>query len=102
SIDDKIDDLHYYTTHIKFGIGRTVYDASQEIRNRHLTREEALALARQYDGERPKRYLNEVLDYIEMTEEQFDELLDRFRPPHLWKKEGGEWKLRHPCWEDEA
>ncbi|MGE4505765.1 MAG: N-acetyl sugar amidotransferase, partial [Desulfovibrionaceae bacterium] len=75
SIDDKIDDLHYYTTHIKFGIGRTVYDASQEIWNRHLTREEALALARQYDGERPKRYLNVVLDYIEMTEEQFDDLL---------------------------
>ena len=23
SIDDKIDDLHYYTTFIKFGIGRT-------------------------------------------------------------------------------
>ena len=31
SIDDKIDDLHYYTTYIKFGIGRTTYDASQEI-----------------------------------------------------------------------
>ena len=40
SIDDKIDDFHYYTTYIKFGIGRTTYDASQEIRNKHLTREE--------------------------------------------------------------
>ena len=38
SIDDKIDYLHYYTTYIKFGIGRATYDASQEIRNNHLTR----------------------------------------------------------------
>ena len=44
SIDDKIDDLHYYTTYIKFGIGRATYDASQEIRNNHITREEGVAL----------------------------------------------------------
>ena len=30
SIDDKIDDFHYYTTWIKFGIGRATYDAAQE------------------------------------------------------------------------
>ena len=33
SIDDKIDDYHYYTTYIKFGIGRATHDAAQEIRN---------------------------------------------------------------------
>ena len=95
SIDDKIDDLHYYTTFIKFGLGRASYDASQEIRNHHLTREEGVELVRQYDGERPKRYMAEVLDYINMTEDEFDQLLDRFRSPHLWEKQGGEWKLKH-------
>ena len=40
SIDDKIDDLHYYTTFIKFGIGRATYDVSQELRNGHLSIEE--------------------------------------------------------------
>ena len=50
SIDDKIDDLHYYTTWIKFGLGRASYDASQEIRNRHLTRDEGVALVHQFDG----------------------------------------------------
>ena len=33
SIDDKVDDLHYFTTFIKFGIGRATYDAAQEIRS---------------------------------------------------------------------
>src|SRR3989338_6423786 len=35
SIDDKVDGFHFYTTFIKFGLGRPTYDASQEIRNRH-------------------------------------------------------------------
>ena len=95
SIDDKIDDLHYYTTFIKFGIGRATYDAAQEIRNQHLTREEGVALVRQFDGEFPQRYFSEVMDYIGMNPEEFLELCDKFRSPHLWKFEGGEWSLRH-------
>jgi hypothetical protein len=98
SIDDKIDDLHYYTTYIKFGIGRATYDASQEIRNRHLTREEGVALVKRFDGEFPDRYFNEVMDYIEMTPEKFHALADKARSPHLWEKSGGEWKLRHSVW----
>ncbi|MNQ86442.1 hypothetical protein D3C85_1016360 [compost metagenome] len=95
-IDDKIDDLHFYTTYIKFGIGRATYDASQEIRNRHLTREEGVALVNRFDGEFPDRYFNDVMEYIGMESEHFHELCDKFRSPHLWGKgENGEWKLRH-------
>jgi hypothetical protein len=95
SIDDKIDDLHYYTTHIKFGLGRASYDASQEIRNKHLTREEGVALVHRFDGEFPERHFKDVLDFIEMTPEHFHELCDSFRSPHLWEKQDGEWKLLH-------
>lgn len=95
SIDDKIDDLHYYTTFIKFGIGRATYDASQEIRNRHITREEGVALVRRFDGEFPERYFKEVMDYIGMDPEYFIELCDKARSPHLWVRESGNWKLRY-------
>jgi len=95
SIDDKIDDLHYYTMFIKFGIGRTSYDASQEIRNSHIRREEGVALVKRFDGEFPARYFNEVMDYIEMKPEKFLELCDQFRSPHLWERINGEWRLRH-------
>lgn len=95
SLDDKIDGLHYWTTFVKFGIGRATYDGSQEIRNRHLTRKEGVALVRRFDGEFPKRYFKEILDYLNMTEEEFLTNADRFRSPHLWNKENGEWKLRH-------
>jgi len=101
SIDDKIDDLHYYTTHIKFGLGRASYDSSQEIRNKHLTREEGVALVKRYDGEFPDRYFREVMEYIGMDPEHFMDLCDKARSPHMWKKYNGEWKLRHPIWESE-
>lgn len=95
SIDDKIDDLHYFTTFIKFGIGRATYDASQEIRNKHLTREEGRALVKRFDGEFPDKYLNEIMEYLEIKPEDFLKLCDQFRSPHLWSKLDGQWKLRH-------
>ena len=94
-IDDKIDDLHFYTTFVKFGIGRTSYDASQEIRNSHLTREEGVALVKKFDGEFPDKYFNDVMDYLEMKPEHFHKLCDDARSPHLWEKVNGVWKLRH-------
>tara|TARA_B100001093_G_scaffold192721_1_gene185243 strand:- start:3118 stop:4338 length:1221 start_codon:yes stop_codon:yes gene_type:complete len=95
SIDDKIDDLHYYTTFIKFGIGRTTYDSSQEIRNGHLLRDEAKNLVKKYDGEYPDLYLNEVLEYIDLDKDKFHKLCEQFRSDHLWKKIKNRWKLRH-------
>jgi N-acetyl sugar amidotransferase len=96
SIDDKIDDLHYYTTYIKFGIGRATYDSSQEIRNHHIVRDEAVALVKRFDGEFPDRYFNEIMEYIGMEPERFHELCDKFRSPHLWdKNDKGEWGLRY-------
>jgi N-acetyl sugar amidotransferase len=95
SLDDRIDGFHYYTTFIKFGIGRATYDASHEIRTRHLTREEGVALVHRFDGEFPKKYFQEVMDHIGMKPERFLELCDQFRSAHLWKKEGDQWMLRH-------
>jgi N-acetyl sugar amidotransferase len=102
SLDDKIDGFHYYTTWIKFGLGRASYDASQEIRNKHITREEAVALVHRFDGEFPERYYREVMDYIGLAPERFVELCDKFRSPHLWQHDGNGWKLRRPVWEAEA
>ncbi len=99
SIDDKADPFHYYTTRIKFGIGRATYDASQEIRNEKITREEGVALVKKFDHEFPKKYFPDFLEYINMSEDEFFETVDKARSPHLWVKEGSEWKLRHTVYE---
>ena len=95
SIDDKIDDLHYYTTFIKFGIGRATYDASQEIRNNHITRDEGKHLVKRFDGEFPDKYFREIMEYLSIKEDDFFSICEKFRSPHLWNKVNGEWKLRH-------
>jgi N-acetyl sugar amidotransferase len=96
SLDDKIDDLNYYCYFIKFGFGRCTEDASQEIRNGHITRDEGMALVARYDGEFPERYFIDVMNYIGMDPDYFRyELTDRFRSPHLWVKSNNKWILRH-------
>jgi N-acetyl sugar amidotransferase len=115
SLDDQVDDFHYWTTYVKFGIGRATYDAAQEVRSGDITREEAVALVRRFDGEWPARFEDNVFRYLSvdekelpeayrafeqptMTREYFFELADTFRSPHLWVKDHGEWKLRHTVW----
>lgn len=98
SIDDKLDALHYYTTLIKFGIGRATYDASQEIRNNKITRDEGIALVKRYDQEFPKKYFSELLQYLDLSEEEFWSILNNARSEHLWKQENGAWMLRHAVW----
>ncbi len=102
SIDDKIDDLHYYTTFIKFGVGRTTYDVSQELRNDHLTIEEGKKLIKKYDGEFPDRYFNEIMKYLNINPNYFHKLCNKFRSPHLWKKKKNSWELRHTANKDGA
>ena len=95
SLDDKIDGFHYFTTFIKFGIGRATYDAAQEIRNGHINREEGVALVKKYDGEIPVKYFEECLEYLGISEERFWELIDAGRSPHLWEHCDEGWRLRH-------
>lgn len=95
SIDDRIDGLHYFTHYIKFGLGRCSFDASQEIRNNHITREEAKSLCKKFDGELPKRYFNECLEYMGISEIEFWDITNKARSEHLWVKKNNDWKLRH-------
>ena len=94
SIDDKVDNFHYYTTYIKFGIGRATYDAAQEVRNDKITRNEAIELVKKFDHEFPKKYFDEFLKYIDIDEELFFRTIDNFRSPHLWEKKENNWILK--------
>lgn len=95
SLDDKLDGLHYWMAYIKFGIGRCTSDAAHEVRDGDLTREEAVALVRKYDGEFPSRYYKEVLEYLSLDEEQFWRVVDRFRNPVVWQDKN----LRASVWD---
>ena len=91
SIDDKFEWLHYYCHYIKFGIGRCRFDASQEIRNGHITRDEGIMLCKKFEGNKPERYLNDCFDHMGFTYDEAFEIIDKFRPPHLWERVKNKW-----------
>ena len=95
SLDDKLDGFHYYLMFIKFGIGRATSDAAHEVRDKHLTREEAISLVGRFDGEFPLKNYNVFLEYCGISEEQFTEVVDSWRPEHLWLKIDNKWTLKH-------
>ena len=95
SLDDRMDGQHYYTMFIKFGQGRCMNDANRDIRDGYITREEAVELCNKYDGEFPKKYFEEVLEYMGISEERYWEVINAARSPHLWEIVNGEWQRKH-------
>lgn len=96
SLDDKFDNVYYYMQFVKFGFGRCVRDACRLIQNDQMTREEGLHLAQKYDDEFPHEFFQDVLEYLNLTEQEFHELVDKHRNEEIWKKENHVWGLKYP------
>ena len=96
SLDDQLDGFHYYLAYIKFGLGRATSDSAHEIRDGHLTRDEGVQLVRKFDGEFPIKYFKVFLEYCNISEDYFWDVIDSWRSDHLWGKDSdGNWKLKH-------
>ena len=92
--DDHANEVHDYMKYLKFGYGRATDDASTEIRYGRMTREEGIEMVRQYDHVRP-RSLDVYLEFLQMTEAEFEASIERMRDPAIWEREGaGHWQPR--------
>jgi N-acetyl sugar amidotransferase len=76
--------VHDYLKYVKFGYGRASDHACKDIRSGTLTREEGIEMVRKYDHVKP-RDLDRWLQYVDMTEEEFDRVADGFRDPRVWR-----------------
>ena len=75
--------FYYYTTYIKYGIGRTTYDAAQEIRNGEITLDEGKALCKKFDGEYPDRFEKEIFQYLSLDRQHFPWASQLFEQPRM-------------------
>jgi hypothetical protein len=87
---DKLDDIHSngvhdYLKYLKFGYGRATDDASTEIRNQRMAREEGIEMVMKYDHVRPSD-LDLYLDFIGMTEDEFEAYIEPMRDDRIWEK----------------
>jgi N-acetyl sugar amidotransferase len=86
-------DVHDYIKFLKHGYGKVTDHASREIRLRRLTRDEGIALVKQYADQKP-RNLDKFLDWLGITENAFNFVLDGHRNPQLWKRNSNwDWEL---------
>ena len=70
--------IHDFTCYLKRGYGRATFQASTDIRNGLLTREEGFEIARKHDTERPEA-LDYYLKITGMSEEEFFETMKKLR-----------------------
>jgi imidazoleglycerol phosphate synthase cyclase subunit len=90
-----LDDMHEngahdYLKYIKFGYGRCTDHVCKDIRAGLISRDEGIERVRQMDHVKP-RDLARWLEYVEMSENEFDRIADTFRDPRVWRRVRGEW-----------
>ena len=74
--------MHDYTNYLKRGYGRATYQASVDVRNGLLTREEGFELSKKYDSEIPES-LDYYLKITGMTKEEFYNMMMDKRLPEI-------------------
>jgi hypothetical protein len=83
--------------HIKHGLGNVTEFSCYDIREERLSRTEAAALAKAFDGKCHDRYIIDFCQWIGISKKDFWIVANSFRGK-MWEKKGN-WKLKNPIWE---
>jgi len=84
--------MHDYLKFIKFGYGRCSDHVCKDIRLGAISREEGIARVKKMDHVKSKDLLR-WLEYVGMSEDEFDQIADTFRDPRVWTKNSeGSWE----------
>tara|TARA_B100000787_G_scaffold4599_1_gene3455 strand:- start:2049 stop:3173 length:1125 start_codon:yes stop_codon:yes gene_type:complete len=79
--------VHDYLKFVKFGYGRASDHASKDIRMGYMKRPEAIEMVKKYDSVKPTVDLKRWLEYVDMTEDEFNHKAETFRDPRVWKRD---------------
>ena len=79
--------IHHWLKWYKFGFTRLWDNLSIEIRNKRLTREEAIKIVTEVGEELPKDEIERFCNYVGISEESFFEIAEKFRNHEIWKRD---------------
>lgn len=77
--------LHDYLKFLKYGYGRATDQLSFDIREGRVSRNQAIRIVGKYEGQLPTKYLQDFLNFVGCTREEFDATLDRFTNRKIFK-----------------
>ena len=92
-IDDDFISIHHFLKWYKFGITRSFDNLSIEIRNKRISREDAVNMLFSLGDETPYEDIRKFCKFVGITERRFFEISEKFRNEEIWKKIDGVWEI---------
>ena len=78
--------------YLKFGFGFATDEVCYDIREGRIDREDGIWLLQQYDGKCGQKYIDDFCEYIDITVEEFWEVVDKYVNRDLFEKDAkGKW-----------
>ena len=86
-------DLHDYIKYLKFGYGKVTDHASREIRLRRMSREQGIAMVKEFGFKEPVN-LHLFLNWLGISENSFYYIMNQHRNKEIWQlNDKWEWEL---------
>lgn len=94
-LDEDYSIVNQYLKYVKLGFGRVTDQVCEAINAGDMTREHGLELVRLYDGKCDPELIRRFCAYLEISEPQFWEVVERYRNRNIWRATpDGEWQLQ--------
>ncbi len=91
NLDNHQTGIHDYFKFLKYGFGRATDLACMQIRRGRLTRQDGLEAVKRLDGNFPWEYLgkplDEILDPLDLTVDEFIKICDKFTNKKIFKRD---------------
>jgi len=94
NIDEKLCEINIWLKYIKFGFWRPTDQVCYDIWNNKISRKEAVKIVNHLQDQFPEEYFEDFLRFHDISEDEFWDVVERFRNHDIWSKDqSGKWKL---------
>ena len=91
-LDSDLNQLHQMLKWIKFGFGSCLDQACYDLRDKRITRNDAINLVLKYDGKCSEKYVKKFCDFIDISMDEFWSHSNKFRGEMWHKNQENEWE----------
>jgi hypothetical protein len=84
-LDEDYSIVNQFLKYIKLGFGRVTDQVCEAINAGMMTREQGLEWVKKFDGKCDRSFILRFCRYLEITECEFWEIVEKFKNPHIWQ-----------------
>ena len=78
ALDEDWVGINQMIKYFKYGYGRATDYLNYEIREKKITRQDAIKLVKKYDGACNKKYINDFCNYLNINNDEFWNIVSKF------------------------